>query len=352
MQKGVFDILNPHHTDWLRHVQVHGNVSRSFDRLSKSHLLVLYNAGEVEIPGRAKATLGLIHPFLVLQVFIPKGCECTVEIGYVDYSNTKRRIVFSQCKAMARHLHHVRMSSSQFKRDIWANLCFDVAALALIGFPGSAFRHIDHVRVTAVCRVRRIFAMKWRLMNTGGDMLPIAYELPKGLKSISQYIGNAIGEDHDKSVSYSPPKSLNPSRARPRPLLKDLFRPLESVKLPILVNRISDPSMSSPRRVHFKQLSDTMRDISFRSALPSRTIDINESPIASEAEEEKSPDAYPGDTFEDESPGLPEVLLPLLQASLYVPHFTPPFVNVMTEDGCHYDPVSRAYGPLLSIRPN
>lgn len=348
MQQGVFDILNPHHTDWLRYV--HGNVSRSFDRLSKSHLLVLYNASEVEIPGRTKASLGLIHPFLVLQVFIPKRCECTVEIGYVDYSNTKRRIVFSQCQGITRHLHHMCMSSNQFKRDIWVNLCFDVAALAQIGFPGYAFRHIDHVRVTAVCRIRRIFAMKRRLMYTGGnsgDIVPITYEIPRGLKSTNQYIGNDVGKDHDKSVSYSPPKSLNPSRARPRPLLKDLFRPLESVKLPTLVNRISDPSMSSPRRVHFKQLSDTMRDISFRSALPSRTIDIADSPIPAEAEEDKSPDDYPGDTFEDESPGLPDVLLPLLQASLYVPHFTPPFVNVMTEDSCHYDPVSRAYGPLL-----
>lgn len=315
------------------------------------------------MPRSAKASLGLIQPLLVLQVFIWKGREWTVEIAYEDYENTKRRIVFCVCKAMTVHLHHVRLPIDVLKRDIWVNLCLDLPALAQRCFPGSVYMHLDRVRVAAVCKLRRIFAMKRKLTDSYGenrennyDFLPSACEFPKGLKYISQYIGarSLITQNHNQSISYSPPKSLNPSRTRPRPLLKALFRPIEPLKLPSLINPISDPFLSSPRRVHFSRVSSPSRDISFRSVFPSRTTDLNESLLASEVEEENSPDAYPGDTFEDESPGLPDVLFPLLQASLNVPHFTPPFVNVVTEDvrRGHYDSVSRAYAPLLSIWPN
>jgi len=338
MQQRVFylDLLNPHPPNWSKQVQTHGQVSRAYDRPSKSHVLSLSSTGQVEIPSTAKTTLGLIQPFLVLQVFLLKGCEWTVEIVYVNYANERKRVVFCQCKAKSGHLNYVRLPTGLFKREIWLNLCFDLPALAEVCFPGSAYKHLDRVRVAAVCKLRRIFTMKRKWTDTNGenncDFLPSAFEFPIGLKYTSQYVGanSATPHNQNKSLSYSPPKSLNPSRARPRPLLKALFRPSEHLKLPSLINRISN--LSSPRRVHFLQVSNPSRDISFRSAFPSRSIDFSESPIASEAEDEKSPEPYPGDTFEDESPGLPDVLIPLLQATLNVPHFTPPFGNVVTEE--------------------
>lgn len=122
-------------------------------------------------------------------------------------------------------------------------------------------------------------------------------------------------------------------------------------KLPSLTGKMQEKVLSlSPRRGVVKGSEGSGREKSFRSVAPARGREESEAEM--DIEEEIS-EMYPGDTFEDESPGLPSVpnLYPsLLRATLNIPHFSPPFVNIVSDPtlSYHYDPVSRAYGPLLS----
>lgn len=270
-------------------------------------MLELYNTGSVEVPGKARETLGILHPFLVMQVLAHRGKKFTVEFAFLDHSNTKRRIVFTG-RGVAKSQLHARLPSVSVKHDVWVNLCFDVISLSRACFPSETYRHLDQVRVTAVCRLRRIFAQRLRLRDTTGeleeetyyyDSLPPAHEFPRAVTTVTQYIGacNAFPAEKPLYFSNSPPK----------------------------VNRKFYPSRLPPRRSFFEDKSLLRVNKSMLPALPSRSP-----PKLREKREITHTPCF----FAESAAHAVEVR-----------HFTPPFVNVEGDCStmCRYNPISRAY---------
>lgn len=159
------EVLNPQRSDWDKQTDAQGKVVRRFDKTSRSHVLTLYNTGQLEIPGKHRPSLSLIHPFLIFQAFLPQSPSFTFEFAYIDHSHLKRRVIFCNCPRPTRHMHHIRLPSHAFPREKWVNICFDMSNLAERSYPESVYRQLESVRVTAVCQVRRVFTMKRRLVD-------------------------------------------------------------------------------------------------------------------------------------------------------------------------------------------
>lgn len=382
------EVFSPQNADCLRNCTVAGTVARVFDKACKGYVLGLYNTGSVEIPKGARESLAILQPYLVVQAFIPHGKTFTVEIAFIDHSNTKRRLVFSQSREIVRNPLHVRLPSTLFKRDTWVNLCFDVVSFVQVCFPGQTYKHLDQVRVTAFSRIRRIFTMKLRLRDTTGDeeeltyyydIVPPACDLPKFVKCLNQFVSA------QKVVVEEPAKPLYYSNSPPR-VNRKLYPGYQSHDSSIFVdkkhNKASRSLVPSPMAQYSKfRLSGQKLDYG-KAAFPesshkeTKPVQVAEPlklpPIGLkrlEPTNEKS-EEYVEEELERQSPSpenmnrdleclagvkkmegkqvsLPSFFLNTLKKSVEVRHFTPPFVNVTTDDHSlprfRYDAKSRAY---------
>lgn len=68
----------------------------------------------------------MIHPYLVLQIYIPNDSQFTLECGVTDVGGNKGRIVFStSIKAIKYSAFHISLPLTIMKRDVvcsWLNL--------------------------------------------------------------------------------------------------------------------------------------------------------------------------------------------------------------------------------------
>lgn len=340
---GHAEVFSSHSADWNKQVKGTGAVARVFDKVLKGYLVAIDHPGSIEVP--QKGSLALIQRFLVLQVFIARGRGFTTEIAFVDHSNTRRRIAFTQTKEVVTHPLHVRLPSEAIQRNVWLNLCFDVVNLAQHCFPHETFKHLDQVRVSSVCRLRRIFTMKTPLVDSTGknqrqslyyDAVPSAYDFPRSVKVVNQVISAPVLAVFSKS--QSPPKL-------PRLPMHKATR-----------SQVAEAVTSrSPKKLQFDLPSSRQPDVDrFRSAAPSpRSAQgwVEESP--SLLRPSPSPEQlYPGDTFEQDTDQSPiahiDYFSESLQQAVDVRHFTPPFFNVVIDQQrstYRYDPVSRSYAP-------
>ena len=353
------DILNPQSPESLRSTLLSGHVVRLFDQSLKSYILGLYHPSSLETP--SKPSLALLHPYLILQLFISKGKSFTIEFAFVDHSNTKRRVVFAYTTKVVRNPLHVRLPAEGIRREVWVNLCVDVVGLAQACFPRETFKHLDQIRLTSVCKVRRAFCTKLRPLDASSfpdaprhpyDPVPPACEFPKTVTSVNQFLTYQSVVPEYPSKSLSPPKlpSLRlPSHKATRSHIPSPSKKLQSTRSPkkFIVELQREPPSSDVNR--------------FRSAAPSPRTSydpIDESPSLGRRPEVSPEQMYPGDTFENDTeegspkhpPDLPDFFSESLRQAIDIRHFTPPFVNVATDmksQVYHYDPVSRAYAPNL-----
>ncbi|XP_038124443.1 uncharacterized protein C3orf67 homolog isoform X2 [Cyprinodon tularosa] len=114
---------------------------------------------KMQMPENAKMSLGLIQPFLVLQVNVPERCDFSIELVITDLEHLKRRIYFSTVhKEISATLLHAKIPFTELKRNTWSTVCIDLVSIAGELFKG--FLTLDGITLFATCKVRRIFTMK------------------------------------------------------------------------------------------------------------------------------------------------------------------------------------------------
>lgn len=149
--------------------KVTGTVSKVFDSAVKGYIYNLDGQSKIQIPkDDLKESLGLIQPFLVLQIYIPVGKNLHIEVGVTDSTKTKRRLIFHNGAfkdTIVAHPLHARIPIAAFRRNQWMNLSLDISAFAHHCFKGVVLRSIDLIVVTASCKLRRIFTMKNPLID-------------------------------------------------------------------------------------------------------------------------------------------------------------------------------------------
>ena len=67
-----------------------------FDKQLKGSIYVIEGpATKIQVPQTEKESLGLLQPFLVLQIYIPSSAKnFKIEIAVVDADKVKRRLIF------------------------------------------------------------------------------------------------------------------------------------------------------------------------------------------------------------------------------------------------------------------
>jgi hypothetical protein len=64
--------------------KVNGRPTKVFDSQMKGYIYNLDGQAKISVPKDDKETLGLIQPFLVLQIYIPMGKNLHIEVGLTD----------------------------------------------------------------------------------------------------------------------------------------------------------------------------------------------------------------------------------------------------------------------------
>ncbi|XP_043741438.1 protein CFAP20DC isoform X14 [Cervus elaphus] len=165
---------------------------KEFDKEVKSFVFVLEGSSQtnkIQLPKENKQILGLIQRFLVLQIYIPLGQDFSTELlhtevfsslcllvvglqpnrkaGITDLRNIKRRLYLSTVyKELSSTPLHAKIPLFMIKRKIWCNLCIDLVAFTNEIFKGAVFQSLDGITVSANCKLRKIFTLKYKPQDT------------------------------------------------------------------------------------------------------------------------------------------------------------------------------------------
>ncbi|KFV71460.1 Uncharacterized protein C3orf67, partial [Dryobates pubescens] len=156
--------------------KIYGNPSairKEYDKEIKSFVFVLEGSSQVnkmQLPKEATQTLGLIQPFLTLQVFVPLGQEFSTVLMITDLGNIKRRLYLSTVrKEVSVTPLHAIIPLVMIKRKIWCNMCIDLIAFTSEIFRGAVFQSLDGIIVSANCKLRKIFTLKSKPRDTSEE---------------------------------------------------------------------------------------------------------------------------------------------------------------------------------------
>ncbi|XP_009904262.2 protein CFAP20DC [Dryobates pubescens] len=156
--------------------KIYGNPSairKEYDKEIKSFVFVLEGSSQVnkmQLPKEATQTLGLIQPFLTLQVFVPLGQEFSTVLMITDLGNIKRRLYLSTVrKEVSVTPLHAIIPLVMIKRKIWCNMCIDLIAFTSEIFRGAVFQSLDGITVSANCKLRKIFTLKSKPRDTSEE---------------------------------------------------------------------------------------------------------------------------------------------------------------------------------------
>ncbi|XP_054451060.1 protein CFAP20DC isoform X3 [Pteronotus mesoamericanus] len=143
---------------------------KEFDKEVKSFVFVLEGSSQtnkIQLPKENKQILGLIQRFLVLQIYIPLGQDFSTELLITDLGNIKRRLYLSTVhKELSSTPLHAKIPLFMIKRKIWCNLCIDLVAFTSEIFKGAVFQSLDGIIVSANCKLRKIFTLKYKPQDT------------------------------------------------------------------------------------------------------------------------------------------------------------------------------------------
>lgn len=148
-------------------------IRKVYDRDVKSYVYSLEGTAattKMQIPKDPKLNLTLVQRFLVLQLFVAKGQELSLEIGVTDVGNSKRRLNFSTAvRELSITPLHAKIPFTILQRAVWLNCCFDMVAIVGDLWRGQTYHSIDSITVSANCRLRRVFTMKLPPHDTTDD---------------------------------------------------------------------------------------------------------------------------------------------------------------------------------------
>ncbi|XP_063267854.1 protein CFAP20DC isoform X2 [Prinia subflava] len=125
---------------------------------------------KMKLPRTPKQTLGLVQQFLTLQIFVPLGKDFSTELLITDFDNIKRRLYLSTVhKELSVTPLHAKIPLFMIKRRIWCNMCIDLVTFTYEIFKGALFRSLDGIIISANCKLRKIFTLKFKPKDTAQE---------------------------------------------------------------------------------------------------------------------------------------------------------------------------------------
>ncbi|XP_053809675.1 protein CFAP20DC isoform X3 [Vidua chalybeata] len=125
---------------------------------------------KMKLPRETKQTLGLVQQFLTLQIFVPLGKDFSTELLITDFDNIKRRLYLSTVhKELSVTPLHAKIPLFMIKRKIWCNMCIDLVTFTYEIFRGALFRSLDGIIISANCKLRKVFTLKFKPQNTAEE---------------------------------------------------------------------------------------------------------------------------------------------------------------------------------------
>ncbi|CAI5767615.1 Hypothetical predicted protein [Podarcis lilfordi] len=174
-------------------------IGKEFDKQVKGFVFVLEGSSQtnkMQLPKETRQALGLIQQFLVLQIYVPLGQDFSTELLITDLGNIKRRLYLSTIhKELSVTPLHAKIPLFMIKRKIWCNLCIDLVAFTSEIFKGAVFQSLDGIIVSANCKLRKIFTLKSKPLDTDDedadgptDTIPRACQLNSDVPQVTQLL--------------------------------------------------------------------------------------------------------------------------------------------------------------------
>ncbi|XP_009089544.4 protein CFAP20DC [Serinus canaria] len=141
-------------------------ISKEYDKELKGFVFVLEGnslTNKMKLPRETKQTLGLVQQYLTLQIFVPLGKDFSTELLITDFDNIKRRLYLSTVhKELSVTPLHAKIPLFMIKRKIWCNMCIDLVTFTYEIFRGALFQSLDGITISANCKLRKIFTLKFK----------------------------------------------------------------------------------------------------------------------------------------------------------------------------------------------
>ncbi|XP_068058206.1 protein CFAP20DC isoform X1 [Anomalospiza imberbis] len=148
-------------------------ISKEYDKELKGFVFVLEGnslINKMKLPRETKQTLGLVQQFLTLQIFVPLGKDFSTELLITDFDNIKRRLYLSTVyKELSVTPLHAKIPLFMIKRKIWCNMCIDLVTFTYEIFRGALFRSLDGIIISANCKLRKVFTLKFKPQDTAEE---------------------------------------------------------------------------------------------------------------------------------------------------------------------------------------
>ncbi|KAK7494008.1 hypothetical protein BaRGS_00014890 [Batillaria attramentaria] len=168
-----FEIFSPQGRDPAANWKIGAGVKKVYEKDVKGYVYILEgtpSTTKVHFPKDNKHSIPLVQRYLVLQLHLTKAQEFSVELGVCDLANNKRRIQLSTAlKETQITPLHARIPLCIVRRAVWLNLCLDMVSMVGDTWSGQTFHAVDHITLSANCKLRRIFTMKSQPPDTTDD---------------------------------------------------------------------------------------------------------------------------------------------------------------------------------------
>ncbi|XP_048252826.1 protein CFAP20DC-like [Haliotis rufescens] len=170
-----FEIFSAQGKDSTSHWKLQNGpgIKKLYEKEVKGYVYTLEGTSattRIQLPRDSRHSLTLIQRYLVLQLYLVKGQEFSIELGVTDMHNNKRRIQMStsQKETQVTPLH-ARIPLNVVRKAVWLNLCLDLVSLVGETWKGETYRAIEAVAISANCKLKRVFTMKVQPPDTTDD---------------------------------------------------------------------------------------------------------------------------------------------------------------------------------------
>ncbi|XP_062522796.1 protein CFAP20DC-like [Corticium candelabrum] len=149
------------------------SIRREYDKEVKGYVYVLEGGPtltKMSLPKDEKQCLGLVQPMIVFQLYVSHGERFSIDLTVSDILKSKRHIFLSSShKELSCNPLHARIPLATLTRGVWLNFCIDLVSLVGHVFRGETFSALERISVSAACKIRKIFTLKNRPVETTTD---------------------------------------------------------------------------------------------------------------------------------------------------------------------------------------
>lgn len=172
--------------------KVSGAVHKVYDKQVRGYIFACAGGPSIrmQLPKDDRRSLGLVQPFIVLQLFLAEDKGFSLAIQVSDAAHGRHRLLFSTSvrEAVTTPLH-ARIPLGGIPRGVWLSLVLDVAGLVAHIF-GAKFARLDTITLGSSCKLRRICTLRDAPAFTASDgaidtdlncLALRSFELPPGV---------------------------------------------------------------------------------------------------------------------------------------------------------------------------